>query len=65
MEMAKRNAVRYRRLSERVRIRHDVRRLQQFLTLETGTVVMLSGIELRTLGLKIPCGPTNGTRFPL
>lgn len=29
-----------------------------------GTVVMLSGISPRRRGLKIPCGPIRGTRWP-
>jgi hypothetical protein len=29
-----------------------------------GAVVIDRGTSRSTLGLKIPCGPTNGTRFP-
>jgi hypothetical protein len=44
MEMAKRDAVWDRRISERIRVRNDVRRLQQFPTLETtdGAVMLIS-----------------------
>src|SRR5262245_20214977 len=44
VEVTERDSVRYRRLTKRVRVRHDVRRLEQFLAFEaTDAAVVLVG----------------------